>query len=110
MLFACLLATAGGAAYAAKPRQALFKVTLTAALTKTWTFTRIESSEADCTRTTRGAGRWEAKLSTRSAGSVRAIAAGAGQGSLLRRDAQNAHGRRCPLWDDDDHGHGPAGL
>jgi hypothetical protein len=88
MLFACLLATAGGAAYAAKPRQALFKVTLTAALTKTWTFTRIESSEADCTRTTRGAGRWEAKLSTRSAGSVRAIAAGLGKvrfsGATLR--------------------------
>src|SRR5687768_14754003 len=51
-LFAFLLVLAGGAAYAAKPRQAVFKVTLTAALTKTWTFTRIESSEADCTRTT----------------------------------------------------------
>lgn len=79
VLFGCLLAVASGAAYAAKPRQAVFKVTLTATLTKTWTFTRIETSETDCTRTTRGVGRWEAKLSTRSAGRVRAIAAGAGK-------------------------------
>jgi hypothetical protein len=87
-LFACLLAMAAGAAYAAKPRQAVFKVTLTATLTKTWTFTRIESFEADCMRTTRGVGRWEAKLSTRSAGRVRVLAAGAGKvrfsGATLR--------------------------
>jgi len=87
-LFAFLLVLAGGAAYAAKPRQAVFKVTLTGTLTKTWTFTRIQSSEADCTRTTRGVGRWEAKLSTRRAGRVRAIAAGAGKvrfsGATLR--------------------------
>lgn len=78
----------GGAANAAKPRQAVFKVTLTGALTKTWTFTRIETSEPDCTRTIRGVGRWEARLSTRSAGRVRAIAAGAGKvrfsGATLR--------------------------
>ena len=86
-LFACLLAMAG-TAYAATPRQTVFKVTLTATLTKTWTFTRSEASEADCTRTTRGVGRWEAKLSTRSAGRVRAIAARAGKvrlsGATLR--------------------------
>jgi hypothetical protein len=88
VLFACLLAMAGGAAYAAKPRQAVFKVTMSAALTKTWMFTRVDSSEVDCVRTTRGVGRWEAKLSTRSAGRVRAIAAGAGKvrfsGATLR--------------------------
>jgi hypothetical protein len=87
-LCACLLAMAGGVAYAAKPRQAVFKVTLTATLTKTWTFTRSETSEVDCTRTTHGVGRWEAKLSTRRAGRVRAIAAGAGKvrfsGAMLR--------------------------
>jgi hypothetical protein len=79
---------AGGAAYAAKPRQSVFKVTMTATLTKTWTFTRVDSSETGCTRTTRGVGRWQAKLSTRSAGRVRAVAAGGGKvrfsGATLR--------------------------
>jgi hypothetical protein len=77
-LFACVLAVAGGSAYAAKPKQAVFEVTLTATLTKQWTFTRIDS-EADCTRTTRGVGRWQAKLSTRSSGRIRAIAAAGGK-------------------------------
>lgn len=73
--FACILAFAGGTAYAAKSKEAVFKVTLTATLTKNWTYTRVES-EADCTRTTRGTGRWEAKVSTQRAGTVRAYAAG----------------------------------
>jgi hypothetical protein len=92
-LFACVLAVAGGSAYAARPKQAVFKVTLTATLTKAWTFTRIDS-EADCTRTTRGVGRWQAKLSTRRAGRIR-IAAGAGgsvrfSGAVLRALAGSA--------------------
>jgi hypothetical protein len=92
-LFACLLAAAAGSAYAAKPKQAVFEVTLTATLTKQWTFTRINSEEA-CTRTTRGTGRWQAKLSTRSAGRVKAIAAAGGRirfsGSMLRALAGSA--------------------
>ena len=74
-LFTCILALAGGTAYAAKPKKAVFEVTLTATLTKNWTYTRVET-EADCTRTTRGTGRWEAKISTQRAGTVRAYAAG----------------------------------
>jgi hypothetical protein len=92
-LFVCVLALAGGSAYAAKPKQAVFEVTLTARLTKQWTFTRIDS-EADCTRTTRGVGRWQARVSTRRSERVRAIAAGGGKvrfsGSVLRRLAGSA--------------------
>lgn len=75
---ACLLIAAGGAAHAATPRQAVFKVTLTATLTKDWTSTQVDD-ETDCTRTTRGVGHWLAKLSTRSVGRIRAIDAGAGR-------------------------------
>jgi hypothetical protein len=77
-LFVCVLAVAGGAAYAAKPKQAVFEVTLTATLTKQWTFTRIDSEE-ECTRTTRGSGRWQAKVSTRRAARIRAVAAAGGR-------------------------------
>jgi hypothetical protein len=77
-LFACMLAVAGGVAHAAKPKQAVFRVTLSATLKKTWTFSRVEL-EADCTQTTRGVGRWEAKLSAKRPGRVRAIAAGGGK-------------------------------
>ena len=76
-ILACTLAIAGGSAYGARPKQAAFKVTLSATLTKEWKFTRVDD-EDDCTRTTRGSGRWEVKLTTRSAGRVRAIAAGNG--------------------------------
>jgi hypothetical protein len=76
--FVCILAVAGGSAYAAKPRQAAFEVTLSATLTKQWTFTRVES-EGECTRTTRGIGRWQAKVSTRDAGRIRAIALAGGR-------------------------------
>ena len=92
-LFACVLAVAGGSAYAAKPKQAVFEVSLTATLAKQWTFTRIDSEE-ECRRTTRGAGRWQAKLSTRSARRVKAIAVAGGKvrfsGSLLRALAGSA--------------------
>jgi hypothetical protein len=92
-LFVCVLAVAGGSAYAARPKQAVFEVTLTAKLTKQWTFTRIDSEE-ECTRTTRGSGRWQSKLSTRSAGRVRAIAVAGGRvrfsGSVLTALAGSA--------------------
>ena len=73
-----MLAVASGVAHAATPKQAVFRVTLSATLTKTWTFSRVEL-EAGCTRTTRGVGRWEAKLSAKRPGRVRAIAAGGGK-------------------------------
>jgi hypothetical protein len=86
-LLTCLLALAGGAAHAATPRQAVFRVTLTATLTKDWTFTRTES-EAGCTRVIRGVGHWQTKLSTRRSSRVRAIASGGGKvrfsGATLR--------------------------
>jgi hypothetical protein len=77
-LLICVLAVAGASAYAATPKQAVFKVTLTATLTKDWTFTQVDD-ETDCTRTTRGIGHWQAKFSTRSAGRVRAVDAGRGK-------------------------------
>jgi hypothetical protein len=78
-LFACLLALAGASAYAAAPKQAVFRVTLTATLTKDWTFTRVDESELGCVRTTHGLGRWRTRLSTRTPGRVRAVAAGPGR-------------------------------
>lgn len=78
-IFACLLAVAGGTAYAAKPKQGVFKVTLTATLNKEWTFTHVDSTDSPCTQTTRGVGRWEARLASRAAGRVRVIAAGRGR-------------------------------
>lgn len=77
-MVACVLAFAGGTAYAAKPKQAAFRVTLTATLTKTWTFTRVDE-DGSCLRTTRGTGRWEARLSAKRPGLVRAVAAGRGK-------------------------------
>jgi hypothetical protein len=79
-LLACLLVLAGGTAHAARPKQAVFTVTLTATLTKQWTFTRVdEEEEGSCTQTSRGTGRWQAKLSTRRAGRLRVTAVGAGK-------------------------------
>lgn len=74
----CLVVLAGGIADAAKPTQAAFRVTLTASLTKDWTFTRVEP-EAGCTRTTRGVGRWQTRLSTGASTRVQAIAASGGR-------------------------------
>jgi hypothetical protein len=86
-LLACLLALAGGAAHAAKPREAAFRVTLSATLTKAWTFTRTES-EAGCARTIRGVGSWEGKLTSRRPIRVRAVSAPGGRvrfnGATLR--------------------------
>lgn len=92
-LLTCLLALAGGAAHAAKPRQAAFRVALTATLTKDWTFTRTETGEG-CTRITRGVGHWQTKLSTRRSTRVRAIGAGGGKvrfsGATIRSIAGRA--------------------
>lgn len=77
-LLACLLVLAGGTAHAAKPKQAIFGVTLTGTLTKQWTYTQVDS-EADCTRTTRGVGRWETKLSSKRPARILAVAAGRGR-------------------------------
>jgi hypothetical protein len=84
---------AAGTAYAAKPKQAVFRVTLSATLTKAWNVSRVEP-EAGCTRTMRTVGNWETKLSTQSSGRVRAIAAGSGRvrfsGAVLRTLAGSA--------------------
>ena len=77
-LLMCLLALVGSSAYAAESKEAVFKVTLTGTLTKDWTSTQVDD-ETDCTRTTRGVGHWQSKLSTRSAGKIRAIHAGRGR-------------------------------
>jgi hypothetical protein len=78
-LLVCLLALAAGSAYAAESKEAVFKVTLTGTLTKEWTVTQVEESETNCVRTTRGVGRWQTKLSTRTSTRMRAIAAGSGR-------------------------------
>lgn len=77
-LCVCLLVLAGGTAHAAKPRSraATFAITLTATLTKEWTYTRTVEEGGDCVRTTRGTGRWQAKLSSRRSARIKAIPAG----------------------------------
>jgi hypothetical protein len=77
-LTACTLVLAAGTAHAAKPKQAVFRVTLTATLTKQWRFTQVEE-EGTCLRTTRGTGRWEANLSARRSRRIRAVQAGQGR-------------------------------
>jgi hypothetical protein len=78
--FVCLLVLAVGTAHAAEPKQAVFRVTLTANLTKEWTFTRVEEEEdRNCTRTTRGTGRWQAKLAARRPSRLRVTAVGVGK-------------------------------
>jgi hypothetical protein len=73
-----LLACASGSALAAKPKQARFRVTLTGTLTKTWAFTKSDG-EPGCVLTTRGSGRWEAKLATRRATTVRIVSVSGGK-------------------------------
>lgn len=75
---ACFLTLAGGAALAAAPQQAVFRVTLTGTLTKDWSFTRDEE-RGICTRTTRGSGRWQLRISSRHPGRVRAVSTGGGR-------------------------------
>jgi hypothetical protein len=71
-LVAFLVTCASSTALAAQPNEARFRVKLTGTLTKTWTFTRSEG-EPGCIITTRGTGKWEVKLATRSATRVRAV-------------------------------------
>ena len=52
-----------GAADAAAPRRAAFRVTLTGTLTKDWTTTR--TVEGNCNETTTATGRWKLRLATR---------------------------------------------
>ncbi len=105
-LIGCLLVLAGGTAYAAKPKQAVFTATLTATLTKQWTYTRTVE-DGDCTRTTRGVGRWQATLKTKRAARIRAIAASGGKvrfagvlsslgGSVLRSGTTTTGGGDSP--------------
>lgn len=77
-LIACLLVYASGSALAARPSGALFRVTLTATLTKTWHVTRSEG-EPGCIRTTTSSGRWQATLATKRVSRVRVVAAGRGR-------------------------------
>jgi hypothetical protein len=76
-LLVSVLVLAAGTAHAAQRDDASFKVTLTATLTKKWTFTRVEE-DGDCARTTRGSGRWDVRLSSRRAATVRAVEAAGG--------------------------------
>jgi hypothetical protein len=72
LLVALVVTCASGAALAAQPNQARFRVKLTGTLTKTWTFTRSEG-EPGCIVTTRGTGKWETKLASRGATRIRAV-------------------------------------
>jgi hypothetical protein len=74
-LIACVLILASGSALASTPSSARFRVTLTATLTKTWSVTRSEG-EPGCIRTMKSSGRWQARLSAKSASRVRIVAAG----------------------------------
>jgi hypothetical protein len=74
----CLLVLAGGTAHAAKPRQAVFHATLTATLTKQWTFTDT-GEDGNCVRTTRGSGRWQATLKAARSARIRVTALSGGR-------------------------------
>jgi hypothetical protein len=78
LVVAFLLACASTTALAAKPKQARFRVTLTGTLTKTWAYTHSEG-EPGCILTTRGSGKWEAKVSTRQATRIRIVAVRGGK-------------------------------
>jgi hypothetical protein len=60
---ACVLLSAWGAAGAATPQRAEFRVTLTATLTKDWSHVRLV--QTDCIRATTHIGRWKLSLATR---------------------------------------------
>jgi hypothetical protein len=77
-LIASLLLCAGGAALAAKPSSARFRVSFTATLTKTWNVTRSDG-EPGCILTTRSSGSWRAKVSSKGVNRVRVVAAGPGR-------------------------------
>ena len=62
LVLAGVLALGWGAAGAATSQRAVFKVTLTATLTKDWTISRVVAGE--CTETTRTKGNWRLTLRT----------------------------------------------
>lgn len=63
LLLTSVLLLAWGAAGAATPQRAAFRVTLTGTLTKDWTITR--TVEGDCEETTKTTGHWRLTLATR---------------------------------------------
>src|SRR5918999_2851750 len=63
ILVSSVLLLAWGAAGAATPQRAAFRVTLTGTLTKAWTITR--TVEGDCEEITRTRGHWRLTLATR---------------------------------------------
>lgn len=78
---ACVLLLGWGAAGAATPQRAEFRVTLTGTLTKDWTVQR--TGEGDCPDVTTHAGRWRLTLGTR-APSKLAIVGPSRRGGPLR--------------------------
>jgi hypothetical protein len=77
----CVLLVAWGAAGAATPQRAEFRVTLTGTLTKDWTFTR--TVEAECDELTTYTGRWKLTVATRRSSRF-VIARPASSGRALR--------------------------
>jgi hypothetical protein len=71
-IVACALILAGGGAAAVAPKRAVFKVTLSATLTKDWRVSR--TVEGDCDETTRSTGHWRLTLRTGRATRIVAIA------------------------------------
>jgi hypothetical protein len=63
---------------ASKPKQARFRVTMTATLTKSWNVASTEG-EPDCTITRRTIGTWQARLATKGASTILVVAAGGGR-------------------------------
>ncbi len=108
ILLICVVSLGWGAAGAATPQRAVFKVTLTGTLTKDWTITR--TVEGECTQVTTHNGQWRMTLGTRrqsriaftsrgrgrplgvSPSLVRAIAGSASQTGSFRIDFR---GPRC---------------
>jgi hypothetical protein len=76
----CVLLLAWGAAGAATPQRAEFRVTLTGTLTKDWTHTRIV--QAECNRVTTYGGHWKLKLATRRPSRIVIARAASSRGAL----------------------------
>ena len=109
ILLVCVVAFGWGAAGAATPKRAVFKVTLTGTLTKNWTVKR--TVEGDCTKVATTTGQWRTQLGTRrqtrigftsrgrgkplgiSPAVVRAISGSASQSGTIRIELG---GPRCP--------------
>jgi hypothetical protein len=79
----CVLLLGWGAAGAATPQRAVFRVALTGTLTKDWTVTRTVEGTDGCEEVTTSTGRWKLALSTRSRSTI-AIAAPSRRSRPLR--------------------------